>query len=222
MPATLTIGFFVFGAILLLIGLVGGKFNIFVSYMPGVSNPILRIIAFVLGVVFLALAIYPDMVSIVLAQSGNTPQPAESGIVTSVPQLTSPAPQPTQTTPPPVPTDTPIPPKPSPLDFVIAYWQNVSDGRYENAWAQLSPGFRQAWHNNDYTDYLSGYRKMNLCRIVISDINLIRQDNYSAVVTAHFTYYSGAQCNLSEYNFEMWLIYDRASNVWLFDKNTSK
>jgi hypothetical protein len=222
MPATLTIGFFVFGAVLMLIGLVGGKFNIFVSYMPGVSNPILRIVAFVLGMVFLALAINPDMVSIVLAQSGKTPLTAEQGIVTPITQPTPPAPQPTQTDPPPVPTDTPMPPRLNPIDFVVSYWKNVSDGNLVRAWTQLSPRFRQVAHNNDYNNYVSGYQKMQLCRIDVSDPNLIQQDNYSSLVDAHFTYYTGSQCNSSEYDFEMWLIYDDATHSWLFDKNVVK
>ena len=116
-------------------------------------------------------------------------------------------------------TSTPV--VPSPTDFILSYWQNVSDGRYENAWAQLSPRFRHTWHNNDYSDYLRGYEQMNLCSILVSNVNLIRQDIYSAVVTAHLTYQTGSQCNSSEYNFEMWLTYD-VSNSWLFDKNMFK
>jgi len=130
-------------------------------------------------------------------------------------------PQPIQTSTQPA-TGTPVPQQPSPTDFVLSYWQNVSDGRYENSWAQLSPEFRRARHNDDYTDYVQGYQQMNLCRVVIGNVNLIQQASYSAVVAAHFTYLTGSQCNSSEYNFEMWLIYDGASNSWLFDKNILK
>jgi hypothetical protein len=149
-----------------------------------------------------------------------TPDVTTPIVITSTPW---PDPTPTQTNVPPTviyitPTHLTI----SPTDFILSYWQNVSDGRYENAWAQLSLGFRQAWHNNDYTDYLNGYLRMNLCRIVVGSVNLLRQDNYSAVVTAHLTYYAGSQCNSSEYNFEMWLIYDAADNKWLFDNNIKK
>ena len=84
---------------------------------------------------------------------------------------------------------------------------------------QLSPRFQQAAHNSNYNDYLNGYQKMNLCRLVVSNPNLIQQDSYSAIVAAHFTYYTGLQCNSSEYDFEMWLVYDSASNLWLFDRN---
>ena len=137
-------------------------------------------------------------------------------VITSTPW---PDPAPTQTIVPTIIYNTPTPLVPSPTDFVLSYWQNVSDGRYEDAWAQLSPGFRQAWHNNDYADYVRGYLQMNLCRIVISNVNLIRQDSYSAVVTAHLTYQTGSQCVSSEYNFEMWLNYNGDSHSWLFDKN---
>ena len=48
MPASLEIGFFVLGAVLLLIALVGGKIKIFVAEVsPKVTSPFIRIIAFV-------------------------------------------------------------------------------------------------------------------------------------------------------------------------------
>jgi hypothetical protein len=112
------------------------------------------------------------------------------------------------------------PPKPDAVAFVLSYWDNVSNQRYESAWAQLSPQFRQKLHNNSYEDYVQGYRGMSLCGIVVSNPYLVGQDDFQAVVTAHFTYYTGARCISSEYNFEMLLTYDPGSNSWLFDKNT--
>ncbi len=221
MPENLTMGFFAFGAVLILISLLGGGFNIFsFAVSTTVSSPVIRITAFILGTAFILLALNPGMVPIPQPDPINTPLPVVAENPTSVPppDQTSappapPSPQPT------VVTDTPIPIIPSPVEFVVSYWQNVNDGKFESAWAQLSPGFRQAKHNNDYNDYVYGYRQMNLCRIEISNLQLVRQDGYSAVVTAHFTYYTGAQCNSSEYDFEMRLVYDGASNSWLLDRN---
>lgn len=121
-----------------------------------------------------------------------------------------------------LPTETSTPtrlPRPDAVEFVTSYWQNISDHHFESAWAQLSPQFRQNFHNNSYEDYLQGYQKMNVCRIDVSNANLIRQNDFSAVVTAHFIYYTGAQCSSSQYDFEMWLIYHPGSNSWQFDKN---
>jgi len=217
MPENLVIGLFVFGAVLILISLLGGGFKIFtIVVSSSISNPIIRVLAFILGITSMFLALIPDMMPVPLPESPNTPSPGE---VVYFP----PGPQPTQTSlPPTVIYNTPTPQIPSPTDFAISYWQNVSDGRYEVSWAQLSPRFRQVMHNNEYTNYVQGYQQINLCSIVVSDVNLIHQDLYSAVVAAHFTYYTRAQCNSSEYNFEMWLVYDGASNLWLFDKNIKK
>ena len=77
-------------------------------------------------------------------------------------------------------------------------------------------------HNDDYYDYVRGYQKMNLCRIMVSNPTIAQQENHFAVVTAHLTYYAGNQCNSSEYDFEMWLLYDDVRQVWLFDKNIIK
>jgi len=77
MPANLEIGFFVFGAVLILIGLVGGHFKIFISNIPGVSNPFLRLVAFILGIAFVMLAIYPGMIAGAAAEPTNTPLPVE-------------------------------------------------------------------------------------------------------------------------------------------------
>ena len=165
---------------------------------------------------------------VAILQYINQPGPPSTPIPTSmtptvITSMPPPDPTATQTNiPPTIVYDTPTPLIPSPTDFILSYWQNVSDGRYENAWAQLSPRFQQAWHHNDYADYLRGYQKMNLCRIILSNVSLIRQDVYSAVVMAHLTYRAGSQCNSSEYNFEMQLIYDTSNNSWLFDENEYK
>jgi opacity protein-like surface antigen len=228
MPENLTIGFFAFGAVLILISLLGGGFKIFTFVITStISNPFIRLTAFVLGIGSLAVALGPAMspslvpdpiyTSTPVKSVNYQPSPQPNPIVLQSTQTSIP---PTQTVPPPVLIiDTPTPPMPNPTEFVISYWQNVSDGRYERAWVQLSPRFRQSAHNNDYNDYVYGYQKMNLCRIVVSNINLVQQDNYSAIVTAHFVYFTGALCKSSEYNFEMWLVYDGVNNSWLFDRN---
>lgn len=218
MPATLAIGFFVFGAVLVLIALIGGRFQIFsVIVSSATASFPVRFIAFILGAIFLSLATYMGL-SEVFAKSIDV-STTNAPIVISEPPSTLSEPQPTQTNPPLISTDTPPPQKPSPIDFIISYWQNVSDGRFGNSWTQLSPRFRQAAHHNDFGDYVRGYEQMNLCRIVVNNINLVQQDNSSTIATAHFVYYTGAQCTSSEYDFEMWLVFDEAANSWSFDKN---
>jgi hypothetical protein len=221
MPETLGIGLFVLGAVLILIALVGGKFKIFVAEVsPSVTNPFIRVLAFGLGVTFIFLALNPAMISIALAKSTDAPSPVPPEPSPPIAQPTQMIAIPTETSlPPTFVYDTPVPARPNPAEFVAAYWQNVSAGRYEAAWAQLSPGFRQTRHSDNYSDYVSGYQQMSFCRIEISNINIILVDTFSAVVQAHLTYYTGAQCTASEYDFEMWLIYDGATTLWLFDKN---
>lgn len=231
MPESVGIGLFVLGAVLMLIALVGGKFKIFVAEIsPAVTSPFVRLIAFALGMIFIFLSLNPAMISAALAATTNTPPPFATEGPQSIPQptqtsvpATSTSLSPTSTNLPP--TDSyvsPTLPSPSPAEFVLSYWQNVSNGRYENAWMQLSPRFQQAAHRGDYNDYVSGYLQMNLCRIVVSNINVLQQDPYSAIVTAHFTYYRGSQCNSSEYDFAMRLVYNGANNSWLFDRNNVK
>jgi len=215
MPENLVIGLFVFGAVLILISLVGGRFKIFsVAVSSNISSPFIRIIAFILGILAMLLALVPNMISNALANPTENPQPF-------VTETLQPAPLPTLVyLQPIIVTDTPVPQKPSPTEFVISYWQNINDGRFESAWVQLSPRFRQVAHNNDYGDYLGGYQQMNLCHIDVSNVNLIYQDNYSAIVNAHFEYFMGANCNSSGYNFEMQLVFDETSNSWLLEKNS--
>jgi len=219
MPTTLTIGFFVFGAVLVLIALIGGKFQIFsVVVSSGTTSVVVRFIAFILGAIFLFLATFLGLNEIFTKSADAYPATSDP-VVVFEPSPIPPAQQPTQFIPPPIFTDTPIAQKPNPVDFVLSYWQNVNAGRFESSWAQLSPRFKQVMHNNDYGDYARGYQQMNLCQIVVSDVRLIRQDNYSAVVTAHFDYYVGANCNPSGYDFEMHLVYDEVSNSWLLESN---
>jgi len=221
MPANLGIGFFVLGSVLILIALVGGKFKFFIAEVsPTVTSPFLRLVAFALGLVFILLSLNPAIMSTALAESTSTPAFVPTASVPALPQSTQ-----TSVMPEPInlhPTDlvdTLTPQIPDPTDFVVSYWRKVSEGRYETAWEQLSSRFRQAMHNNNYNDYVRGYEDLQICDIVISNVILVYQDLSSAVVTAHLTYYTAAECNSSEHNFEMSLIYNKVSNSWLFDKN---
>ena len=141
MPENLTIGFFTFGAILILISLLGGGFNIF-SFVVStiISSPRIRITAFILGTTSIMLALNPAGLSF-LPEVTNTP----SLVVTESPQViiqpsqtsvqpTLSIPEPSETSlPPTIIYDTSMSSRSNPTDFVVSYWQNVSDGRYESA-----------------------------------------------------------------------------------------
>ena len=221
MPENLGIGFFVLGAVLILIALVGGRFKIFIAEIsPAVTSPLIRFMAFALGVVFILLSLNPTIVTTAWTQSASTESPVTLESPQWIPPDTPtslPLTEPSQT--PTVPSLTPTPTGPDPAEFVASYWQNVNDGNLTASWAQLSPGFQQAKHMGDYNNYVRGYQQMSLCRIVVSNIHVVQQESYFAVLRAHFSYYTGTQCTPSEYDFEMWLIYDVVNNAWLFDKN---
>lgn len=54
MPENLTMGFFAFGAVLILISLLGGGFNIFsFGVSTTISSPVIRFTAFILGFVLI-------------------------------------------------------------------------------------------------------------------------------------------------------------------------
>jgi hypothetical protein len=217
MPENLVIGLFVFGAVLILIALVGGKFKIFsVAVSSNISSPFIRIIAFVLGMTAMLLALVPNMISNALTNPTTQLTPLATETLKPDPQPTSTYILPT------IVADTPVPLKPNPTEFIVSYWQNVSDGRFEISWAQLSPGFQHVMHHDDYFDYVRGLQEMQICRILVSNPSLVEQGVFSAVVTAHLVFYIGSQCNSSEYNFETRLIYIEVSNSWLLDKNMIK
>ena len=100
MPENIKIGAFVFGAILVLIAILGGNFKLFGAEVAAtISNRFLRFVAFALGAIFLVIATYPS-------NSGESP------IIkgTSSPQPTrSSQPSPSPSKPPPSITLTPSP-----------------------------------------------------------------------------------------------------------------
>ncbi len=214
MPENLVIGLFVFGAVLILISLLGGRFKIFsVAVSSNISSPFIRIIAFVLGMSALLLALVPNMISSALTNPTAQPTPlATATLLQPTLIYSSPA----------IASDTPLPVKPSPTGFIVSYWQNVSAGSFEISWAQLSPGFRRAMHHDDFSDYVRGLQEMQICQIVASNPVVAEQDDYSAIVIVHLAFQTGAQCNSNEYNFESRLIYDGVPNSWLLDKNMIK
>src|SRR5689334_9964740 len=57
MPATVTIGAFVFGAVLLLLAIVGGGIKLFGAEITGSVGKVARTVAFVLGLAFVSLGI---------------------------------------------------------------------------------------------------------------------------------------------------------------------
>src|SRR5882672_4863175 len=144
MPENLTIGLFAFGAVLILISLLGGGFKVFTFVVSStVSNPFIRIVAFMLGTGAMLLALIPDVIS--HAETG-LPYTAVSGQSFSLqvsPSATLNFPEPTQTpllltamTLPAAIVDTPTPIQPDPTAFVVSYWQNINEGHFDNSWKQ--------------------------------------------------------------------------------------
>lgn len=217
MPENLIISLFVFGAVLILISLLGGRFKIFsVAVSSNISSPFIRIIAFVLGMSAMLLALVPNMISNAL--TNPTALSAPLAIETLRPD-----PPATVTDPPSIiVSDTPVPLKPDPTGFIVSYWQNVGAGRFEISWAQLSSRFQRAMHHDDYFDYVRGLQEMQICQILPSDPVWAARDDYSAIVTVHLIFQTGAHCTTNEYDFESRLVYDGASNSWLLDKNMIK
>ena len=119
MPPTVAVAAFIFGAILVLIALLGGGFKLFGAEVPGTVGKSERTIAGVLGAVLMIVALVNSF-----ARSGPASPPAASlplattspmiaaGSQPTVSQAVTPAPSPA--TEPPTPTLTPAPPTPTP------------------------------------------------------------------------------------------------------------
>ncbi len=60
MPSTIELALVVLGAILILISILGGKFKIFGADIEGTTGKFGRIVAFVLGLIFIFIAIIMD------------------------------------------------------------------------------------------------------------------------------------------------------------------
>jgi|GEM_PF-6398909 hypothetical protein len=89
MPSTIELALVVLGAILILISVLGGKFKIFGADIEGSTDRFGRIIAFVLGLIFIFIAIVMDYSSLPDAnQSASQPQTASSSS-TGTPALTA-------------------------------------------------------------------------------------------------------------------------------------
>jgi hypothetical protein len=76
MPPTITIGVFALGAVLTLIGIMGGAFKIFGTEISGTTGNVPRWIAGILGVLLIGVGIYgsqPDTIKV--SQSQPTPEP---------------------------------------------------------------------------------------------------------------------------------------------------
>lgn len=85
MPENLKIGAFVFGAVLVLIAILGGNFKLFgAEVASSVSSPLLRFVAFALGAIFFIVAMHPLDEEMPVDSSSPSQKPAQpsSGLTT--------------------------------------------------------------------------------------------------------------------------------------------
>jgi hypothetical protein len=98
MPENLKIGAFVFGAILVLIALLGGNFKLFGAEVAAtISNRFLRFVAFALGTTFLVVAMHspnPGNIPGVPTSSSQTTQSVPSSLSLQTPPSNSSSVQP--------------------------------------------------------------------------------------------------------------------------------
>jgi len=74
MPPTLAVGLIVLGGVLLLVSIIGGKFKIFgAEVTETISNWQLRLLAGVLGIVFVLTAVFQPSLTLSGAKSGGSP-----------------------------------------------------------------------------------------------------------------------------------------------------
>jgi len=107
-------------------------------------------------------------------------------------------------------------------DFTNLYFRAVVDGDYSTAWNMLSPTFKSNSHSDDYKNYVQGYTQMQLCDIVISNFQNEESPAGFAKASAHFVYKTGKNCAISEYDFNLYFIYDGNQKNWLLDGLSSK
>jgi len=91
MPQSLAVGAFVFGAVLLIIGLVGGGFKLFGAEMPGGVSDRNRGVAFVLGIVFILVPLFAERGTDI---KGPSPTPTPTPIPNPAPPVPAPVVQP--------------------------------------------------------------------------------------------------------------------------------
>lgn len=130
-------------------------------------------------------------------------------------QLALPTPTATPASPPaPVePTLVPI----DPAQAVSGYWNLVTAGDYQRAWASLTPYFRQTSHEDSFDTYVRNLQEWQLCwaEILVEEVN---QEGTLASVTAYsrFTQGSGCATSTSE-RFVYVLVADPTGYGWLID-----
>lgn len=101
MPDNLKIGAFVFGAILVLIALLGGNFKLFGAEVAAtISNRFLRFVAFALGITFLVVAVHsPNLGNVPFVPIPPSPEPTQSPSSSLSPKPSQPSPSPTNPSP---------------------------------------------------------------------------------------------------------------------------
>ena len=154
------------GAVLILVGLVGGGFTLSGSFMPGVGMPKVgnwvRLPCFSVGILLVLVAI-----GLGFGNNPNTPNPSQAPVAATTPATpaaTTPA-TPAATTPATPAATTPAPPatpasaQPSPqfanADAVVnQFYEDITDHRYSAAWAL---GGDNIANGASYATWAAGY-----------------------------------------------------------------
>jgi hypothetical protein len=115
-------------------------------------------------------------------------------------------------------TRTPVPAgSPEPTDFLFYYWNSVSNKDYEKAWSLLTPSFKEKNHDGDIKNYIAGYKSMGLCRIELSNVEVITQTMFDAILQGKVTYYTGVDCIPYGYTFIHHMIFSIEHYSWQID-----
>ena len=145
----------------------------------------------------------------------STPLPTEAPTATVEPTL-----EPTITA---TPYKGPLVGEPN-AEFLDIYFDAVVRGDYVSAWNNLSTRFKINKHDARYPNYVEGYEKMNLCDIIITDVQVLSKNNSYAQIGAHYEYVVNQDsegCVGYPYDFVAHFNYDYDLNIWLLDGLTT-
>lgn len=117
------------------------------------------------------------------------------------------------------------PPQPtgeSPDESLIIYYNLVSDGRYEEAWARLSPSFQENMHSDGFASYVEYYEDLGAWGVWVEDVQIVEQDGHDAVVAAVLVFDWGSTSTVKHYKIDYHMVYDSSRELWLIDRTVRK
>lgn len=105
-----------------------------------------------------------------------------------------------------------------PIDTVKAYWALISQLKWSDAWALLTPSYQQRTHPTGLVHYRMAVARNNYCTVSVTDSSDVQVGPTKAVLSVELLIASGLDCKETKQRYRFTLTRSKPSQPWLLHR----